>query len=80
MTEYNTHKNYYCKHLCKNYEFVSQCTPLNEMITYIWLLRKNNFTVLPQIAHLKEIVLLKGHFLVKLSLIYLTINAYNYLC
>ena len=80
MPEYDTQKNYYCKHFCKNYDSVSQCTPLNETITYITLLRKNNITVLPQIAHLKEIVLLKGHFLVKLSLIYLTINSYNYLC
>ena len=43
---------------------------LNEKITYITLLRKNSITVLPQIAHLRELVLLKGHFLVKLSLTY----------
>ena len=43
---------------------------LNEKITYITLLRKNSITVLPQIAHLREIVLLKRHILVKLSLTY----------
>ena len=43
---------------------------LNEKITYITLLRKNSITVLPQIAHLREIVLLKGRILVKLSLTY----------
>ena len=48
MPEYDTHKNYYCKHLCKNYEFVSQCTQINEKITYIRFLQKNNITVLSQ--------------------------------
>ena len=60
-------KFYYCTHLYKNSKFVSYCTPLNETITYIRLLKKNS-TVLPQIAHLREIVLLEGQFLVKLSL------------
>ena len=42
--------------------------PLNERVRYIRLLKKNSITVLPQIVHLREIALLEGYFLVKLSL------------
>ena len=70
MPEYDTKKSIIANIFIKNFKFVSQCIPLNDKIIYIRLLRKNSITVLPQIAHLREIVLLEGHLLVKLSLMF----------
>ena len=70
MPKYDTKKFIIANIFIKNFKFVSQCIPLNDKITYIRLLRKNSITVLPQIAHLREIVLLEGHLLVKLSLMF----------
>ena len=67
MPKYDTQK-INIANIYKNCKFFSYCIPLNETITYIRLLRKNRIIVLPQVAHLREIVLLEGHFLVKLSL------------
>ena len=106
MPKYDTQKFIIPNIFIKTVNFsVNVYIPLNEMIIYIMLSRKNRITVLPQIAHLtlsqvpisqngqthsnnslanclsvldhfvglalkglREIVLLEGHFLVKLSL------------
>ena len=102
MPKYDTQKFIIPNIFIKTVSFlVNVYIPLNEMIIYITLSRKNRITVLPQIAHLtqwsntlkqfigklpmscfsvfdhfvglalkwlREIVLLEGHFLVKLSL------------